>query len=255
MQMTAKTMASPRPLLPPGWEVPQAFRDRLGDKVGRQRAMMADGHLLLVLHAPPKPEDDERVGRLFWRTPEGKWSSSDFVKGVAALEQHLAEYEEVLDRLDEAEDHANSADALFTVLEHLTPLHRSVRNLHQVMQEARKMVPADRDLINLRDWAYDIERTAELLFNEVKNSLDFAVARRAEEQARSSQRMATAAHRLNVLAAFFFPIATLSAVFGVNLEHGLETLHGPYLFLGLIAIGVITGALLLGFVTSRSLRG
>lgn len=167
---------------------------------------------------------------------------------MVALEQHLAEYEDILDKLDDEEDHAQSAGALSAILEQLTPLYPSARNLHQVMQEARKTVPDDRGLINLRDRAYDIERTAELLYNGVKNSLDLAVARRAEEQARSSQRMATAAHRLNVLAAFFFPIATLSAVFGVNLEYGLEGMHGPYLFLALITTGVITGALLPAFV-------
>ena len=62
-----------------------------------------------------------------------------------------------------------------------------------------------------------------LLYNEARNSLDFSIARRGEEQARSSHRMAVSAHRLNLLAAFFFPIATLTALFGVNLRHGLET--------------------------------
>jgi len=52
-------------ILPPGWQVPQEFRTRLGANVGRQRPMLADGHLLLVLHAPPKPEDQVRVGRFF----------------------------------------------------------------------------------------------------------------------------------------------------------------------------------------------
>ena len=56
-----------RSILPAVWQVPQEFRDRLGDRAGRQRAMAADGHLLLVLHRPPGPEDAERSGRFFWR--------------------------------------------------------------------------------------------------------------------------------------------------------------------------------------------
>jgi len=58
-------------ILPPGWQVPQEFRTRLGTSVGCQRPMLADGHLLLVLHAPPKPENQVRVDRFFWRTSDG----------------------------------------------------------------------------------------------------------------------------------------------------------------------------------------
>ena len=51
-------------ILPATWEVPAEFRSRLGEKAGRQRAMMAEGHLLLVLHAPPKKDEPDRKGRL-----------------------------------------------------------------------------------------------------------------------------------------------------------------------------------------------
>ena len=40
-------------LIPAIWTVPEVFRERLGRRIGRQRMMFADGHLLLVLHAPP----------------------------------------------------------------------------------------------------------------------------------------------------------------------------------------------------------
>jgi Mg2+ and Co2+ transporter CorA len=60
--------------------------------------------------------------------------------------------------------------------------------------------------------------------------------------------MAVAAHRLNMLVAFFFPIATLTAIFGVNLDHGYEHRHAPYLFLGTIAIGLLCGAILTSIV-------
>ena len=80
----------PKSILPPTWDVPAEFRERLGEKVGRQRAMLADGHLLLVLHRPPKGNDPERTGRVFWRKPDGAWQSSDLGNGVAALSRHLA---------------------------------------------------------------------------------------------------------------------------------------------------------------------
>ena len=82
-------MALAKNILPPTWVVPPAIRERLGDKVGRQRAMTADGHLLLVLHKPPKAGDNERQGRFFWRSPEGNWLSSDLGPGPAGLAQHL----------------------------------------------------------------------------------------------------------------------------------------------------------------------
>jgi hypothetical protein len=61
--------------------------------------------------------------------------------------------------------------------------------------------------------------------------------------------MAVSAHRLNLLAAFFFPIATLSAVFGVNLKHGLEDFPPPLLFIGVIALSLVFGGILTAFVT------
>ncbi len=204
-------------ILPQAWDIPDELRSRLGATVGHQRPMFADGHLLLVLHAPPKPEDQQRVGRFFWRTPDGKWTSNEFGNGIGALEKHLDEYEACVVGLDRQEHEARSAAAYFEVLEQLTPLHRAARNLDQVLQEARKMCPDFHDLIDLRDRAYNIERRAELLFNGAKNSLDFVVAKRAEDQAIASDQMAVAAHRLNILAAFFFPIVTLTAIVGVDL--------------------------------------
>jgi hypothetical protein len=70
--MTAVAQA-PRSLIPAVWDVPQRFRQRMGERIGRQRAMFDDGHLLLVLHAPPGPDDEERIGRLFWGLPDGIW--------------------------------------------------------------------------------------------------------------------------------------------------------------------------------------
>jgi hypothetical protein len=49
-----------RSLLPDEWNVPAIFRARLGEMVGRKRLMLAQGHLLLVLHAAPVNDDHER---------------------------------------------------------------------------------------------------------------------------------------------------------------------------------------------------
>lgn len=208
-------------LIPADWEVPQSFRDRLGDQVGRQRAMTSDGHLLLVLHEPPTVEDQQRTGRIFWRKPTGEWKAKRG-DGIPALRKHVSEFFDRVTEL-EAEDHkAETATEYFQVLSALAPLRRATGNLHQALQQARELCSEDRNLINFRDQAYRVERMADLLQNDVKASLDFRIARQAEEQAQNSYQMAVSAHRLNALAAFFFPLATLSAIFGVNLKHGME---------------------------------
>lgn len=242
-------------ILPAAWQVPQKFRDRLGSRVGRQRAMNADGHLLLVLHAPPKPDDAQRAGRFFWRADDGTWTSNELGSGVAALNKHLDEYESALAALDRQEEAASTVDNYFDVLDRLTPVRRASINLHRVLQDARKMFPDYHELIDARDRAYTIERTAELLTSETKNALDLTVARRGEEQAQASQRMAMASHRLNILAAIFFPVATVAAIVGIDLET-LAAIMGrdrqtllddgllPPLFLGLILGGLVLGALI-----------
>jgi len=229
-------------LLPGNWKVPQVFRDRLGNKVGRQRAMFADGHLLLVLHAPPAPDERHRQGRFFWRSPEGTWKSSLLGDGVQALDKHLEQYLQELQKLENAEDRAQTADDYFPILQAIAPLHRAAGNMHNALQEARELVGEDRDLMVCRDHAYLIERSIELLQSDTKNGVDCLVARRAEEDAQNSRRMAAAAHRLNVMAAIFFPIATLATIFGMNLQSGLEEV-GPVLFWVVLFVGVLVGAL------------
>jgi hypothetical protein len=249
----------PKSILPEIWNVPKIFRRRLGATVGRQRVMESEGHLLLVLHAPPSPDDDERHGRFYWRQPDGTWSTSEDGNGLTALNRNLTEYEDLMEQHDREVESASNAESYFEVLEALAPRHRAARNMHQVLQEARKLVPEDRDVLNFRDRAYNVERTAELLHAEAQHALDFAVAKRAEEQALASHQMTVAAHRLNMLAALFFPIATLSAIFGMNLKHGMEDLPGPLPFLLLVglgmAIGVVTMILTSSPVNNRKPNG
>jgi len=242
--------APQKSILPSTWEVPAEFRSRLGEKAGRQRAMMAEGHLLLVLHAPPKKDEPDRKGRLFWRKPDGTWLSNELGGGPAALAKHLSEYSEIIDKMDRQEDVAWSVDEYYTILDAMWPIQRSARNLHASLQEARKLLSADRDLINFRDKAYDIERTAELLYNDVRNALEFAVAKKSEEQAANAHQMARQSHRLNLLVAFFFPLATLVAIFGSEMKHGLEEYlpHPYYLFYIVTGVGLVLGGLLAGWL-------
>ena len=234
--------------LPATWDVPEEFRNRLGKHIGRQRSMCEDGHILLVLHAPPLPDEDRRHGRFFWRKADGTWVSDQLGDGPGAVMKHLKEYDQRLDELENMEDDAKQAEDHFIILESLSPLHRTIRNMHAVMQDLRKRFPEVRELINMRDQAYDLERTAELLAAATKNSLEYKIARSAEEQAAASDRMAVSAHRLNMLVAFFFPLATITTVFGMEIRSGLEKLPQPQTFFAVIAIGLLMGAFLMLYV-------
>jgi len=232
--------------LPADWHLPALFAHRLGDTTGRQRAMFADGHLLLILHEPPVAGVPERTGRLFWRDPEGTWRSKPLGDGSHALKRHVAEFAERVDALEERWQSAASAEDYFLLLRAIAPLYRAARHLLAVLQEARELVPHDRDLINLRDQVGEIERALDLLHSDAQNGLDFRIAHQAEQQAERTYDMAVSAHRLNLLAAMFFPVATLSAVytaiFSLFLAHGeRHEWSTPVLFYVLLLLSLLCG--------------
>ena len=86
-------MTSP---IPHNWQVPEAFRERMGSQAGRQRCMTHAGHLLVILHAIPDPETPEkREARLFWRGPDGTWqASAGGAPGIAPLRAHVEAFVE-----------------------------------------------------------------------------------------------------------------------------------------------------------------
>jgi hypothetical protein len=244
----------PKSPLPASWELPAEFRARVGEKTGRQRAMLAEGHLLLVVHRLPRKNETDRAGRFLWRKPDSTWLSSDLGPGAGALAKHLTEYAEVVERYDQLQDNAVGLDDYQAIIEGLSPIHRTIRNLHAALQDAREKVPDDRDLINARDRVYELERAAELLVGDARNDIQYLTAKRAEEQAEAAHRIAVSGHRLNLLAAFFFPIATLTAIFGTNLSHPLEKyVSPPWAFLGVIGTGVVLGMLLAMYLLTSSL--
>jgi hypothetical protein len=239
-------------LLPADWDIPPKLRDRLGEIAGRQRVLAEDGHLLLVLHAAPAPDEIERRGRFFWRDPSGQWRAAPASQRIATLEDHVTEYAHAIEQLEQAEDAATQARDYFELLDRLAPLARATRNMYGTLQQAREIAADAHELIVLRDQGSDLQRRVELLHEDARNGLEFAIAWQAEQQAETSYRMSVAAHRLNLLVAFFFPIATLMAIFGTNLKTGLESWNesnGPLPLIAVLLAGLLCGVVLTGFVT------
>lgn len=251
---TPKTQPQPKSLIPSSWAVPAKFRARVGEAAGRQRHMVDEGHLLLVLHEVPVAGDSERKGRFFWRDKQGAWRSSSHGSGVGGLREHVAEFENAVEALEEKLRGATSATDFFAVLQGATPLHRTSRNLLRTLQEAREAVD-DRELINLRDRANEVERGAELLVSEARDGLDFTSARQAEQQAALSLELARDSHKLNVITAVFLPITALASIFSMTLHSGLEGLGEPWIFWVIVAAGVGLGLAMRGGLSRKDAQG
>lgn len=247
--------------LPLDWALPAQIRERFGMRSsGRQRAMVSEGHLLLVLHKVPGREASQREGLFFWRKPNGEWVSRGGGDGLKALQRHLQSFTQAEEQYSKLYEQAASAEDYFHILETIPAICHSAKNLQATLQAAREAIPEDRDLIDLRDWAYDIERSLDLLYEDTRNALDFNIARKAEEQARLSRQELQSSHRLNVLAAIFFPITAIAGIFGMNLPSGLENASSITFWVVLVsgtALGfaiyrwVVTGSVL-GAVNSRN---
>ena len=236
-------------LLPVQWQVPEIFRARLGVHAGKQRAMAHEGHLLLILHTVPAPSDLRRKAAIFWRAPSGDWKATGEAKGnIHALRGHVDAFAKAAEALEVRVDGAASAAEYFSVLRELGPFHRAARHMHKALQEARD-ASTDVDVISLRDLAGDVERAAELLYDDAKNGLDYTIARRAEEQAARSLEIERSSHRLNRLAAVFLPVSAIAGAFSMKFASGLDDKYVPWLFWGVLAF-----AFVIGFVIRASIK-
>ena len=241
-------------IIPPAWKISDAIRIRLGQSsYGRQRAIVEEGHLLLVLHKAPGPDDRSREGALFWRNPAGEWHYNRGGSGTGGLKRHVQSFAEIEAKLSADYEKAADINMLFDLLETLTPLVRAARNMHQALQTAREAVKGDTFLIEMRDLAYEVERNFELLCEDVRNAIQHRTARKAEEQARLSEQALHASHRLNILAALFFPLMAVAGLFGMNLSHGFSE-HRPAVFWLVVVISCALGFGIKSWVLGKSKR-
>jgi Mg2+ and Co2+ transporter CorA len=240
-------MASP---IPHNWDVPQVFRDRFGTRAGRQRVMHADGHVLIVLHDLPNADDPDTLdAKVYWRKPDGTWKSQgSSATTIAAMRAHVETFVAAIDALEHKAAKATRAKDWFEIMHHAAPLHRMVRNQAAALAEARDVAKGDKDLIAVRDTAQENERSIELINHHARAGLDYTIASNAEASAKGTEHVIESQHRLNLIAATFLPITAISALLGMNLDHGLASYKGPYVFWVVAA-----GAFLLGLFVRASL--
>jgi hypothetical protein len=237
-------------IAPPSWEIPDEIRARLSDQSGRQRAMIADGHIVMVLHRVPQPRNHKREGLLFWRKTNGEWAFNQGRPGLVTLKQVVGDYSTAIIALERARGRADNADAWFRILEEVGPLCRAARNLYNVLQEARGAIPDARQRNELQgpcDVASDVARTAELLQADSRDALDFHIAKQGEVQSRLSRNLTRTGQRLNMMACVFLPVAAVASVFGMNLNHGLEG-SPVWVFWSVLAGGTLLGIIISGLL-------
>ncbi len=223
------------------WTLPAAITARLGSESwGAQRAIVEAGHLLLILHMPPKPDSNDRDHEVFYRQPSGEWQHEGRERGEHALRKFLDDYRTLLDELEMRFEKVADIDGLFAVIDRLIPLARSSGNMKAALQSARESLGNDAFLIDMRDRTVEIARGFELLLADARQALEFRVARSAEEHTRAAEVSNRAQQKLNFLSAVAFPLMAVSGLFGMNLHSGLESSFLAFwlVFLGGLGLGL-----------------
>jgi hypothetical protein len=237
-------------IIPANWNLPGAIKRRVSPTTyGRQRAIIEEEQLLLVLHKPPGPDDSAREGVLFWRDLKKEWHTSRGGAGAGALKKLIQDYAQLEGKLTDVYEAAHDAKTLFDVLDQLIPLGRAARNMHLALQAARDGMEDDPFLIEVRDACYDVERNIELLLEDVRNAIQYRTLKEAEEQACLTRETLRASHRLNILIALFLPLTAIGSIFGMNLASGLD--NTPNLFWLTLTLGLTLGGALVTWVLAK----
>jgi len=91
---------------------------------------------MLVLHRVPELNSDRGDTVYFWRNGDQEWHFSERGGGFATLENVVQQYEDRIVELEESLATAKDSRARFQVLDEITPMFRSVRNLADALHKA-----------------------------------------------------------------------------------------------------------------------
>jgi hypothetical protein len=135
-------------------EVPPSLAHHVVRSVGRQRVIINDGAILIVLHRPPIDDYWKREGVFLLKTTTAAW----LFKGERSARILLDSYRTVACGFDEEFEDASTPSALLALLDRLVPIRRSARNVHSVLSEAGKHLRGDTELAEWINFAYETER-------------------------------------------------------------------------------------------------
>jgi hypothetical protein len=179
--------------------------------------VVGQDELLLVIHEVPKAGVPERDAIFFWRRHDGRWFQPDG-QGLKGLNDLLDRYAKAIDENEEILEQTDEAEDLFRVLKHAGPLTRSSRNMVVALEQVLNQEPDDREIRTYRDRAREIERAAELLQSDGRETLLFWQAEAAEAHTKSAERLGNILFKLNLVTGFFLPLVALGGLFGMNVD-------------------------------------
>lgn len=231
-------------LLPENWDLPPQIRNSFSERTGRQRVITHGDHTLISLHWIPKVSVDQRIGLYLWRNPEGSWYAyRQPIEGAphvdptqpdnqhSALKALLREYDQVEDALERQQEKAHRAEEFLKILREVITIQHAIRNTHETLESVQ--LENDDTLLQLRDYAYEIRRSYDLLQGFSRNELEIYQAQQAEEGNRK-------ANQLNLIAAFTLPLTALASIFGMEVANG-AVLPNALLFWLIVALGLVWG--------------
>lgn len=235
-------------VLPEDYKIERTLREQLSGRPGHQRCVVGDEELLLVVHEVPEAGIPERKAIFFWRQRNGTWlqPGGPSLDELSAL---LDRYARAIDENEEQLEKTESTELVFKILRHAGPLTRSTRNLVHALEEVIAQEPEDRIILTFRDRARELERAAELLQSDARETLIFWQAEASEEHARASDRLGKILFKLNLVTGFFLPLVALGSLLGMNVDlpDFIEELFWVIFFGGLVV-----GGLLLWFVARKN---
>jgi len=203
--------------LPGHFELERDLREQLSSRPGHQRCVVGNAELLLVLHEVPAAGVPEREALFFWRKYDGTWvqKCGSGLDDVGAL---LDRYALAIDANEEILEKTDSAEELFGILRHAGPLSRSSRNMVNALEQTLAQEPDDTQVRSYRDRSKEIERAAELLHADARETMLFWQAESSEQHTKSAERLGNIVFKLNLLTGFFLPLVALAGLFGMNVD-------------------------------------
>lgn len=233
--------------MPTHYTLERDLLEQLSDRPGHQRCVVGRDELLLVLHEVPRAGVPEREAIFFWRRRDGKWFQPDG-QGLKGLGDLLDRYAKAIDENEEIIEQTDEAEDLFRVLKHAGPLTRSSRNMVVALEQVLNQEPDDRQIRTYRDRAREIERAAELLHSDGRETLLFWQAEAAEQHTKSAERFGNILFKLNLVTGFFLPLVAFGGLFGMNVDlPGFTRGMFWWIFFG----GLMVGGGLLWFVAKE----